>query len=338
MNTAAFNVTVHAADISPAERLRAAIASLTTPYTLQINDPDFNIEQFTDGFDFTGVREWRREGMRTPAGTTLVWLFTWNEVYAVTAAHANPALQPKLDRRQKETLAAAVEILQTVTDESMDDYAKEKAIHDYLCRYVTYDKITTDTRDDSDITPFTAYGALVGGKAVCQGYVNAAAILLTLCGIENYMVESDIHTWNLVKLGEGFYHMDTTWDSFETERIGEVQYSYFNLTDTQMTRYKEHRFKNRAEFPPANATEYHYYFVENKIAESLDDIRRMAEDACASGDSTVTVWVANHSTHNYNWKTDLNFVTELSRNGRMVTDFSFITPGADRDTLTIIFQ
>lgn len=61
---------------------------------------------------------------------------------------------------------------------------------------------------------YTAYGALVEGDAVCQGYALAYKLLLDKCGIDSVLVTSNEmgHAWNLVKLDGSWYHVDVTWD------------------------------------------------------------------------------------------------------------------------------
>lgn len=87
--------------------------------------------------------------------------------------------------------------------------ARVRAIHDYLINYTRY--------EDSDLwSDHTPYGPLLTGKGVCDGYTYATKLLLDAAGIENYVAcgtaEGESHSWNIVALGEEYYHLDVTWD------------------------------------------------------------------------------------------------------------------------------
>lgn len=38
------------------------------------------------------------------------------------------------------------------------------------------------------------------------------------------------HAWNLVKVGNGSYHVDVTWDNMFEREIEHISYDYFNVT------------------------------------------------------------------------------------------------------------
>lgn len=96
------------------------------------------------------------------------------------------------------------------------DYEKVSDIHDYICENVEYEAAA----DGSDIRR-TAYGALIEGRAVCQGYSVILYRLLLEAGIDNRIVfgsgispdgNTGPHTWNIVKLYGKYYYIDVTWD------------------------------------------------------------------------------------------------------------------------------
>ncbi len=127
---------------------------------------------------------------------------------------------------------AKVEELNNVIDEITaeaeklsTDYEKALYVHDWIVRNCDYDTntyyyITAD--EDADIKNYspTAYGCLVEHKAICQGYAKAYQLLLTKLGIECGFVfgtatndtGTDSHAWNYIKLDDGYYLVDVTWD------------------------------------------------------------------------------------------------------------------------------
>ncbi len=98
----------------------------------------------------------------------------------------------------------------SVKTSDMTPYEKEIWVHDYLVDTVTYDMAAKNA--------FTAAGALVDGRAVCQGISMAALFLLNSLGVDTGMVTGSLnespetgHGWNIVWL-DGEYHLDVTHD------------------------------------------------------------------------------------------------------------------------------
>ncbi len=140
--------------------------------------------------------------------------------------------------QMKETLEnKACQIVASYTSRDMPAYMKVLIIHDYIIDHCSY-----ATGSDAETNPiyFTAYGALVNGTAVCDGYASAAEILFSLCGIENQKVMGTSngtgHAWNMVKIDNEYYHIDVTWDDpVSSSGIQYLIYDYFNLTDSEIS-------------------------------------------------------------------------------------------------------
>lgn len=133
-----------------------------------------------------------------------------------------------------------IETFQTKVDEiigslskGLSEYEREKAIHDIVLGNCTYKAGVTSARDGWEY--FSAYGALVNGEAVCEGYAKSMQILLNQVGIACSTVrgsgEGVGHMWNVVKLGGEWYHLDPTWDDSADDTIN---YDYFNVTTQQI--------------------------------------------------------------------------------------------------------
>ncbi|MBD7910189.1 dockerin type I domain-containing protein [Clostridium cibarium] len=110
---------------------------------------------------------------------------------------------------------------------------KEYAIHDYIIKNTTYDMENYKNNTIPNIS-HTAYGSLVNGVAVCDGYSKAAQLFLRDSGIESGIVVSEAinHAWNFIKLDGYYYFLDLTWD--DPDRGDWVSYKYFNATDAEM--------------------------------------------------------------------------------------------------------
>ena len=115
---------------------------------------------------------------------------------------------------------AAVEIVNGAAAYG-SDYEKEKFVHDTLAGSVEYD-------EEAPLSQ-SAYSALVARRSVCAGYARAFQYIMNRIGIPTYYVigySSGSHAWNIVKLDDGYYNVDVTWDASTP-----VSYRYFNRTD-----------------------------------------------------------------------------------------------------------
>jgi hypothetical protein len=140
------------------------------------------------------------------------------------------------DEAQYAAVQAGVkQVLKQITKPGMDDFTKEKAIHDYVVLHVAYDQ---------SLSKHSAYDALYNGSAVCQGYTMLTYQLLRAAEIPNHIVigtatnrvSTESHSWNEVQLNGKWYQLDTTWDDPVPDQEGRVLYNYFNLTNTEIAR------------------------------------------------------------------------------------------------------
>ena len=103
--------------------------------------------------------------------------------------------------------------------DATDDYTKIKTIYDYVCANVTYD--VEHVYDESYLPMFSAYAALVEGTAVCQGYATLLYRMLLMAGVDNRAIAGTFsgvgHAWNIVRLDNVYYNLDSTWDAGMTE-------------------------------------------------------------------------------------------------------------------------
>ncbi|MBQ7354255.1 MAG: hypothetical protein IJW62_01900 [Clostridia bacterium] len=142
-------------------------------------------------------------------------------------------------------------------DDSMSDFEKELVLHDKLAQSVVY----TQTGNAHN-----SYGALVEGKAVCEGYAEAFQYLLQRAGIQSFVVSGVYvnpdtgkqvnHAWNLVRIDGEYYHTDVTWD----DQSIHTYHAYFNLTDTVMQ--EDHVFDTPAyALPVCDSLQAQYFTV-----------------------------------------------------------------------------
>ena len=160
--------------------------------------------------------------------------------------------------------AAADELLKGITP-SMPEFERERLLHDRLAKSITYDL--------NEKYAHTAYGALVNGRAVCDGYTQAFQYLLQRVGIQSFMVtgtgKGGNHAWNIVRIDGRYYNVDLTWDDQERDTF----YAYFNLTDERIK--DDHTFDTTVyRIPECNSTDANYFAVYGGIFNefSADDL------------------------------------------------------------------
>lgn len=127
--------------------------------------------------------------------------------------------------------SAADEIISQI-DPSLEDWQKALTAHDYLVQRCEYDEDAFANPNTASPYMYTAYGSLVDGKAVCDGYTAAYIYLMDIrFGIpcERVASEEMNHAWNVIQIGGNWYHVDATWDDPVSDTIGQVRHDYFLL-------------------------------------------------------------------------------------------------------------
>lgn len=132
----------------------------------------------------------------------------------------------------RDALNAVVEELICQIPAGADAFETELFLHDALVARCVYDEEAAASSQPAVEYPhaFSAYGALVIGRAVCEGYSRAFQLLLHAAGMECTLVtgqsrDGEPHMWNLVTVDGYTYHVDPTWNW--TERG--IRHTYFNL-------------------------------------------------------------------------------------------------------------
>ncbi len=107
-----------------------------------------------------------------------------------------------------------------------------KSLHDYLAENVYYPDLNTS---DYVMSAHDAYGALIEGRAVCQGYSDAVKLICDYYSIPCVCISGTAngggHMWNAIQMEDGkWYLMDLTWD----DQDHKTYYDFF-LVGTQST-------------------------------------------------------------------------------------------------------
>ncbi|MBQ8312698.1 MAG: hypothetical protein IJX84_05785 [Clostridia bacterium] len=146
-----------------------------------------------------------------------------------------------------------------------EEFEREWFLHDALCQLVTYDV--------SAVNQHNAYGALVEGSAVCDGYAKAMALLLRLAGMEagvaqGVMLETGAsHAWNLVKVEGSYTWLDVTND----DQPDLTTYFYYNITDEWLAR--SHRLESTG-LPQCDDRSVNWHVRNHRFVNNAEEMQK----------------------------------------------------------------
>lgn len=268
------------------------------------------------------VKEKSRNGMK------VLIKYTISDNYYVIRKYIDGVDLPS-DRPEAVKLYNKVsEILEDIIKPGMTDYEKELAIHDYIVLNCEY-----GYTDYAKEYAFRAYGVLIHGKGVCNGYAEAMSMLLSCAGVENYIMigeaysegEYDLHAWNAVLLDGKWYQVDATWDDPVPDQKGFAAHSYFNVSDDIMD--DTHVWDND-NYETCSSLDYNYFEYNNLII-SMDGLKSVVEQAAARDiTGTIQVLITDYS-DDYDWNT----IFEIPG----VNYFEYTKTECGNDTIITIF-
>ncbi|MBR6407403.1 MAG: hypothetical protein IKS19_02255 [Clostridia bacterium] len=172
--------------------------------------------------------------------------------YCVNSIQERDSMKEDLDSVVRSIARSALRV--------RDRFEKELIIHDRIIESCEYDYSAAESGYESNELSFSAYGALVAGRAVCEGYSRAMQLICHESGIQCVLLRGTAgnsrtsHMWNVVTINGSKYHVDLTWDdtgsdfgakdngeehkygSDDPAGIGQeedvgILYYYFNLPD-----------------------------------------------------------------------------------------------------------
>ena len=190
--------------------------------------------------------------------------------------HIKMTFYPKYTMSKKEAehiqskIDNVVEDIMDYISVDLSDYEKAKFVFSYLAWNVSY--------SDSSINNQNIISVFLEKEAVCQGYASATQYLLRKLGIQSTIITGTLgsnvsHAWNLVKLDDEYYYMDTTlgnysYSSESSDKYRYVHYGYMAMTDTMV----EHTHSSNVCFqlPVCNSLTDNYYVKEQLYCDHLD--------------------------------------------------------------------
>ena len=200
-------------------------------------------------------------------------------------------------REHQKAMTARVEKLARAAKD-LSEWAKEKYIHDFICENVTYDKLKKAYSHE-------IIGPLGHGVGVCEGIAKSVKVLcdalgiwcmIAVCGNNPEKGIKYRHTWNIVKIGGTYYHLDATFDNTLGKHSAagqEIRYDYFNLDDKKIFRDHEPLIAPA----PACTNGDHFYYREKKLSFTKDeDVYKRSLQAAKTGRTLTFPWRGGYLT------------------------------------------
>ena len=181
--------------------------------------------------------------------------------------------------------------------QGLSEWEKEKYVHDFICQNVHYDKLKKAYSHE-------IIGPLGQGVGVCEGIAKAVKVLLDALGVWCVIAicgnnpEKGIkyrHTWDIVRIGGAYYHLDTTFDNTlgKSDKVEDIRYDYFNLDDGHI--FKDHEPLIAA--APHCTDHDHFYYKEKKLSfTKTEDVYKRSLQAAKKGKTLTFHWRGGYLT------------------------------------------
>lgn len=193
------------------------------------------------------------------------------------SAVGDPVLAFSVNRETSKSLFQQENILREASAPLLEGLPQEpvrrvSAIHDRLLEHTVYREGAALPEDG------TAYGALVNGTAVCNGFSRAFQYLcqqagIPCCFIEGTSIRGIPHSWNMVELEGEWLYVDVTWDASPHPRS---YHDYFLVSLPEMAR--EHfPGPGAPPLPPGDAPGYYERFGYSVDTDGTGLLEAMAD-------------------------------------------------------------
>lgn len=226
---------------------------------------------------------------------------TGDTVLGLTFSPTYTMTQSEQEVKQAEIDAVVEQWLSNLPADA-SDYDKAKYVYETLITNCDYDVNATDNQNIISV--------FLNGSTVCQGYADATSYLLNQLGIQSTIIvgtaNNESHAWNMVRLDDQYYYIDTTWGNSTYSDSADakfINYAYLNVTSEEIS--QNHTVEMNIELPECTATEDNYYHKEGLYFESgqLSEIGTLIQNAYNRGDETVSMKFNSAATYDsvYNY-------------------------------------
>lgn len=270
-----------------------------TPNTAAVSVGNANSQISEQNKDIVSNNKTEYTGTSNNSTSKKIYVSENSVNYGYALAYVNGDTS-RLDATQKQIFEVVKPLIDNVMANYSTDPEREKAIHDYIVSNCRYNIEACEDLSAMEDYNFHPEGVFLKKKAVCQGYAESFKLCMDLLGIRCDIVtglgNGQAHAWNAVCLDNEWYQIDCTWDdplidvNGQQQDSGKVNYSYFNITDSQMKNDHVYTYENSC-----NGTKYSYdYFASGEygtIYSTVSDYSNYVNSQLSAGKNDITAYV-----------------------------------------------
>ena len=167
---------------------------------------------------------------------------TSQQLYYVVENKYKPIL--KKNSIAEKIYSTAKDILNSIIDDTMNEYQKAKQIYNYICSEISYDYITSgeSTYNLNENQAYFLEVVFLNQNAVCDGKSKAYSLLCNMENIDNVRVTAindkyQGHAYNYIKIFDKWYLSCTTFGSHRME-LKENEYYIVPSLNMFLTNYQ----------------------------------------------------------------------------------------------------
>lgn len=185
-----------------------------------------------------------------------------------------------MSRKLEEAVQKVVQNINMLNPVS--NYDKLILIYEFIQDCVSYDDKDLEAMCSvgKSIRPesHNAYGALCNKLGVCDGISAAFSLIAERFGFDCSIVTGNSefrasgfsgHAWNVIKVGNYYFHVDATFDMNHKQQTGHYSYDYFCVSDLSIQR--DHQWE-ASSCPSCFNENLSYHYVNRCIAHDSDQI------------------------------------------------------------------
>ena len=272
----------------------------------------------------------------------------------IANAYFRYTLSLEEERAAVEEMDSIIEKIVSAT-EGMSDFDRMLYFHDHIISNCEY--------DESGKNAWSAYGCLVEGRAVCEGYSKALIALCSAAGVACLPVNGtidkegqELHMWNKVRMDNEWYNIDLSWDDpvnaddNESSELGSyINHVYFGCNDERMSLDHIEEEISIISYPKANAAEDNYFI---KSGLYIDDEERAGEllysiaaDRLERGESAFQILFSSDEVYSSFYENQIKSeqiftaLSQLANEGFNVDGTSFLyLMNDEQDIITFILK
>jgi len=183
-------------------------------------------------------------------------------------------------RQHEATILSSLSFVDAVKNKS--DFEKVLHIHDFILDNIKYDRTFSGNSN-------TVLGVAKDRAAVCEGISKYVKLALDCLSVKSIVVlghatnfafsqsASEAHSWNMVEINGGWYHLDVTFDL--TLKHKKNRYDYFLVKDEDIR--IDH--STGTKLPMSSLQSMDYYFTKGLAVAKSFELERLINSGLLNG-------------------------------------------------------